>query len=131
MIQRTKKGSAPSAPYAPASGVLEGLRRDAPADQVTLAWIMDHLKSRSFGIVILLLGICAIIPGVSPAVRHCSLHLGLPVGAGQSFSCSPSQDHRTTDLNPQACRLTPQRHLAASVYGAFHPTALAAAVSHA
>jgi hypothetical protein len=40
--------------------------REAPADNVTLGWLLDHLRTRSFGIVLLLLGVCGLIPVVSP-----------------------------------------------------------------
>jgi len=51
----------------PTSVVLEGLVQRTPHDQLTLAWLLDHLQSRSFGIVLLLLGIVALLPVVSPA----------------------------------------------------------------
>jgi hypothetical protein len=51
----------------PTSVVLEGLIEHAPHDQLTLAWLLDQLRSRSFGIVLLLLGIIALLPVISPA----------------------------------------------------------------
>jgi hypothetical protein len=51
----------------PTSVVLEGLLRHAPAGEVTLAWLLDHLRARSFGIVLLLLGVIGLVPVVSPA----------------------------------------------------------------
>jgi hypothetical protein len=51
----------------PTSVVLEGLLKHAPAGEVTLAWLLDHLRTRSFGIVLLLLGIVGLLPVVSPA----------------------------------------------------------------
>jgi hypothetical protein len=53
--------------HLPTSSVLEALIRDAPSEQVTLAWLMDRLRRRSYGIVLLLLGVAAMLPGVSPA----------------------------------------------------------------
>jgi len=50
----------------PTSVVLARLIHDAPAGRVTLAWLMDHLHTRSFGIILLLLGVCGLLPGVSP-----------------------------------------------------------------
>lgn len=50
----------------PTSVVLEGLAQGAPDNRLTLAWILDRLRARSFGIVLLLLGIVAILPAVSP-----------------------------------------------------------------
>jgi hypothetical protein len=51
----------------PTSDVLEGLVRRAPAGEVTLGWLIDNLRTRSFGIVLLLLGIVGLLPVVSPA----------------------------------------------------------------
>ncbi len=53
-------------PHVPTSVVLAALIRDAPAGAVTLAWLMGHLQRRSFGIVLLLLGVCGLLPGISP-----------------------------------------------------------------
>ncbi len=41
--------------------------KQAPADEVTLAWLLDNLRTRSFGIVLLLLGVVGLLPVVSPA----------------------------------------------------------------
>jgi hypothetical protein len=53
--------------HVPTSVILERLVRDAPTDHVTLAWLMGQLRSRSFGIVLLLLGVCGLVPVISPA----------------------------------------------------------------
>lgn len=49
----------------PTSVILEDLLRDAPRD-VTLEWMVANLRERSFGIVILLIGIVGLVPGLSP-----------------------------------------------------------------
>ena len=49
----------------PTSTVLEGLLGEAPAEHVTLDWLMARLGDRSFGIVLLLLAIVGLLPGVS------------------------------------------------------------------
>ncbi len=54
-------------PHVPTSVLLERLARDAPAGHVTLAWLMGGLRTRSFGVVLLVLGVCALLPVVSPA----------------------------------------------------------------
>ncbi len=51
----------------PTSVVLERLLKQAPANEVTLAWLLDNLRTRSFGIVLLLLGVVGLLPIVSPA----------------------------------------------------------------
>lgn len=51
--------------FIPTSDVLQRLHDAAPADHFTLGWLMGSLRSRSFGIVMLLLALVAIAPGVS------------------------------------------------------------------
>jgi hypothetical protein len=51
--------------YVPTSAVLDTLLKDASEDYVTLEWLMAGLHERSFGIVILLLGLVGLIPGIS------------------------------------------------------------------
>ena len=45
--------------------MLQGLLDDAPADQFTLAWLLGHLHRRSFGFIMLLLALVAMLPGIS------------------------------------------------------------------
>ncbi len=52
-------------PREPTSAVLEQLLTGAPGEYVTLAWLIDGLRERSFGIVMLILGLVALIPGAS------------------------------------------------------------------
>lgn len=49
----------------PTSVILEQLARDAPAGEITLDWILGDLGERSFGIVMLLIGLIGLLPGVS------------------------------------------------------------------
>ena len=53
-------------PYKPTSVVLDGLIEAAPASHVTMDWLLAHLRSRSFGILFLVLGVCGLIPLISP-----------------------------------------------------------------
>ena len=48
-----------------ASTVLPELFQHAPAEMITLAWLMSQLGERSFGFVLLLLGLLAMLPGAS------------------------------------------------------------------
>jgi hypothetical protein len=50
--------------YVVASAVLQELHECAPKDHFTLAWVLSHLDSQSFGLVLFLLGIAAIVPGI-------------------------------------------------------------------
>lgn len=45
--------------------VLHDLLGHAPAEAVTLSWLMGRLGDRSFGIVFILLAILGLLPGVS------------------------------------------------------------------
>lgn len=49
----------------PTSTVLQNLLLYAPDETVTLGWLMRHLRRRSFGIILLVLGLLACLPGVS------------------------------------------------------------------
>ncbi len=50
---------------APTSVVLTDLFGHEAPEQVTLAWLLDRLGDRSFGIVLLLLALLGLLPGVS------------------------------------------------------------------
>src|SRR5271165_2404558 len=52
--------------HVPTSVVLADLIHNAPAGHVTLTWLMGHLPTRSFGIILLLLGVCGLLPLLSP-----------------------------------------------------------------
>ena len=56
---------APPVSRPPTSQVLARLVAGAQDETVSLAWLIDHLRERSFGIVMLILGVVALIPGVS------------------------------------------------------------------
>jgi hypothetical protein len=49
----------------PTSTVLRDLLQHASTETITLAWLMDQLGERSFGLVLLLLGLLATLPGAS------------------------------------------------------------------
>ena len=53
---------------APTSDVLDELLKDAPAEHVSLGWIIDGLSERSFGLVMLILGLMALVPGASGVI---------------------------------------------------------------
>lgn len=55
-------------PRVPTSQALRDLLNGADPERVTLRWLLDSLNERSFGIVMLLLGLVALIPGTSGIV---------------------------------------------------------------
>ena len=88
---------------APASAVLQGLLDDAPADQFTLAWLLNHLHRRSFGFIILLLALVAMLPGISIVAGLLLLVPALEMIAGHVVPVFPRRI---------ATRPLPTRHLA-------------------
>jgi len=48
----------------PTSMLLEAFLASAPPGHVTLGWLFANLRQRSFGLVMLLLGLIAVLPGV-------------------------------------------------------------------
>lgn len=52
----------------PTSAILRHLLDDAHEDYVTLAWMLERLQERSFGVVMLLLGLLALVPTLSVVV---------------------------------------------------------------
>lgn len=53
------------ASHVPTSAVIENLLGKAPGDFVTLEWLIGELRERSFGIVLLVMALVALIPGGS------------------------------------------------------------------
>lgn len=51
--------------HVPTSQILEALMREAPPEHVTLGWLLDALRDRSFGIIMLLLALVGVVPGAS------------------------------------------------------------------
>jgi hypothetical protein len=51
--------------HIPTSGLFGAILTGAPQDRVMLAWLLGSLGQRSFGMVMLLLGLVAMVPGVS------------------------------------------------------------------
>lgn len=54
-----------TAAHVPTSQVLEHLVRNAPGEEVTLAWLIGELRERSFGLVLMLMALIALLPGGS------------------------------------------------------------------
>lgn len=50
----------------PTSAILETLVRSAPRDEVRLGWVIEHLSERSFGVILLVMALLALVAGISP-----------------------------------------------------------------
>ena len=51
--------------HIPTSAVLQRLLSEAPPDHVSVGWIMERLEERSFGFLMFLLAVIALVPGLS------------------------------------------------------------------
>ena len=65
MVARTPSRAAEPRTLIHTSVVLQRLHNQAPLDHFTLSWLMGHLRRRSFGMIMLLLALAAMVPGVS------------------------------------------------------------------
>lgn len=74
-----------------ASVVLQGLLDKAPADHFTLAWLLDHLHGRSFGFMVLILALIAMVPGISMVAGVLLMVPALEMIAGRVAPVFPSQ----------------------------------------
>jgi hypothetical protein len=55
-------------PHVPTSELLRALLEGADPERVSVGWLLDSLEERSFGIVMLLLGLLALVPGASGVI---------------------------------------------------------------
>lgn len=86
--------------------MLQRLHDEAPTDHFTLGWLMDRLRKRSFGIIMLLLALVAIAPGVSMVAGLLLMIPAFQMIAGRPAPVFP---------HSIAARPLPTRHLAALV----------------
>jgi hypothetical protein len=78
----------------------------APADHLTLGWVMSALRARSFGVIMLLVAVAAAAPGVSIVAGLLLMILAFPMIVGQPVPVFPRRI---------AGRSFPTRNLAALV----------------
>jgi hypothetical protein len=70
-------GDAKTRARVPTSEILRALMTDAPGETVTIAWLLESLRERSFGLVLLLMGILALVPGGSTIVGVLLIYPGV------------------------------------------------------
>lgn len=99
-------GSAADAvPHMPTSQVLRRLvSSPPPAEEVTLGWIVGQLSVRSFGIVLLLLGLCGMLPVISPLA---GILLTVPAVQMLRAQQMPTFPRRLARLSIPSSRLIP------------------------
>jgi len=73
----------------PTSALLDGLLRDVDGERVTLGWLVDRLGDRSFGLVMLLLGLLGAMPGASAIVAPLLAILAVQMMLGHTGPAFP------------------------------------------
>lgn len=91
----------------PTSIVLHELLGEAPAEQVTVDWLLARLGDRSFGIVLLLLGIFGLLPGASAVAGVLLVILAFQMIKGRS---GPSFPRRVSNRQFSTRRLATLVH---------------------
>lgn len=71
------------------SAVLQQLMIEAPGDTVTIAWLIEALRERSFGLVLLLMGLVALVPGGSTIVGVLLLYPAIQMIAARESPSLP------------------------------------------
>lgn len=78
------------APHRPTSAVLDELLDEASPDRVTLAWLIEHLNQRSFGIVLLLIALVGLLPTVATFTGLVMLVPAYQMVRGRDYPVLPS-----------------------------------------
>jgi hypothetical protein len=79
-----------STAFVPTSQLFRAILSGAPSDHVTLAWLLQNLRRRSFGMVMLLLGLLAMIPGVCVLAAVVLGIVGFQMTTGRDVPFLPS-----------------------------------------
>ncbi len=89
------------------SVMLEQLAGELPTDHVTFAWLLGALRERSFGLVMLLLGLVALVPGGSTVVGVLLIFPAVQMMLGQKNPSLPrflASRHVSSDRVARVCR---------------------------
>lgn len=62
--------------HVPISHLFQAILDNAPGERVSVAWLVRSLHTRSFGMIMLLLGLLAVVPGISIFVGLLLLAVG-------------------------------------------------------
>ena len=100
---------------APTSEILEGLLRDVQSDEVSFGWVVANLGERSFGIVMLLIGLVALLPAASGFAGLLLMVPAIQMMLGRDRPVLPARIARrgvsTQRLGRLISRLTPRLRL--------------------
>ena len=78
------------ATHIPTSQLLRVMLADASPQLVSLSWLLDSLRQRSFGAIMLALGFVAMLPGVSVLAGAALLALGIQMMRGREIPLLPA-----------------------------------------
>jgi len=81
----------PNATFTHTSVVLKRLLDGAPTDHFTFGWVMGALRKRSFGMIMLLLSLVAIVPGLAIVAGLLLMIPAFQMIAGRSAPVFPSR----------------------------------------
>jgi hypothetical protein len=104
--QTIPKRSQDSNALIPTSEVLQDLLDYLPPDHFTLGWLLRHLHRRSFGVIVLVLALIAMVPGITYLAGLLLFAPAIEMIAGRAAPTFPRQI---------ANRSLPARHLVAVV----------------
>jgi hypothetical protein len=72
------------------SDTLQRLHEIAPRDEVTLRWVLDHLQTQAFGLLLVLLAIAAAAPGICTIAGVLITILAFQIALGRRAPYFPS-----------------------------------------
>ena len=75
--------------HVPTSKLFQAVLDDAPKERVSVGWLVRSLHERSFGMIMLLLGLLAILPGVSIAAAPLLMALGFQMMMAREIPVLP------------------------------------------
>jgi hypothetical protein len=78
------------ATHIPTSQLLRAMLADAAPRRLNLAWLLDRLRQRSFGAILLLLGFVAMLPGVNIVAGIALLAFGFQMTMGRGVPVLPA-----------------------------------------
>ena len=78
------------ATHIPTSQLLRAMLADAMPARLNLTWLLDRLRQRSFGAILLLLGFVAMLPGVNIVAGIALLAFGFQMTMGRDIPVLPA-----------------------------------------
>jgi hypothetical protein len=90
-LEQDQTGSQENSAPVPASEVLKAMLNSLPPDHFTLSWLSSHLHRRSFGVIVLILALIAMVPGISYLAGLLLLAPAIEMMAGRKAPTFPGR----------------------------------------